>query len=119
MNDPRIPTMWTGAIAFVAGICVAALALLPSTRADNPVPITTTTTEPCEEDDYPVCWDCETMGNLICGPTTTELSYPANEDEIIVWTEDAHDACVPLDNLWQAEDGSIVWDKSDETPCNK
>lgn len=30
-----------------------------------------TTTTVCEEDDP--CWDCETMGNRICGPTTTTI----------------------------------------------
>ncbi len=32
-------------------------------------PSTTTTTSPCQEDEP--CWECGTMGNLICGPTTT------------------------------------------------
>jgi LPXTG-motif cell wall-anchored protein len=42
----------------------------------------TTTTEPtvavgeppipCQEDE--ACWDCSTMGNLVCGPTATRVS---------------------------------------------
>lgn len=47
----------------------------PSTTA--PAPSTTvapTTTVPCHEDDP--CWDCATMGNHICGSSTTVATLP-------------------------------------------
>lgn len=39
---------------------------------DNCTPVPTTTT--CQED-MP-CWDCATMGNLVCGPITTTTTVP-------------------------------------------
>ncbi len=51
----------------------------------NPRQPTTTTTEPpaavCQEDEP--CWDCETMGNWICGPITTPPSDDSHPIESI------------------------------------
>ena len=35
------------------------------------------------------------------------------EDEVIVWTEDDHDACVALDDMFEM-DGRITWYREDE-----
>ncbi len=70
----------------------------------EPTPTTTTTTttvppdEPavCHEDEP--CWDCETMGNRICGPTTepppahTGEPPPHSHDELVL-------RCTVIDEL--------------------
>jgi hypothetical protein len=48
-----------------AGLLALALAGCTQTHIPQPRP-----TPRCEEDQP--CWDCRTMGNHICGPTTTE-----------------------------------------------
>jgi hypothetical protein len=66
-------------------------------------PPTTTTTLPPEEppvvvtcqEDEP-CWDCETMGNRICGPTVTPTPEPViaphSHDELVL-------RCTVIDEL--------------------
>ena len=65
----------------------------------EPPPSTTTTTVPpavCQEDEP--CWDCETMGNRICGPTVeppTDHSHeppPHSHDELVL-------RCTVIDEL--------------------
>ena len=45
-----------------------------TTTTSTTIPEITTTTSPCREDEE--CWDCETMGNKICGTTTTTVNIP-------------------------------------------
>ncbi len=60
---------------------------------DPPTETTTTTlppeeppvTEVCQEDEP--CWDCETMGNQICGPITeppSDHSHEHSHDEMVL-----------------------------------
>ena len=44
-------------------------------------PTTTTTLPPACFDDNASCWDCETMGNQVCGPTTTTTTPPTPPDD--------------------------------------
>jgi hypothetical protein len=45
------------------------VSLQTKVKGDCVPPVTTTTPPVCYEDEP--CWNCETMGNRICGPTTT------------------------------------------------
>ena len=42
----------------------------------SPAPVVSIPSTQCEEDEP--CWDCTTMGNQICGPTSTPASLPTN-----------------------------------------
>lgn len=53
-------------VAAVIGASLAAVLLCAVSLAVLPIP--TTAPAPCEEDES--CWDCETMGNGVCGPAT-------------------------------------------------
>lgn len=63
------------AAAVMAVLVAAVLAIYSITAApgDRGIPeqrpVTTSTLPTCQEDEP--CWDCTTMGNRICGPTTT------------------------------------------------
>ena len=43
----------------------------PATTTTQPAASTSTAAPACQEDEP--CWDCTTMGNQICGPTTTTI----------------------------------------------
>ena len=52
---------------------LAALAAASTLMAAcGPDPVPEPETRPSCYEDEP-CWDCETMGNMVCGPTTTLL----------------------------------------------
>lgn len=60
-------------VGFVAGTFIAANSEGGFITKDELTEIlsttTTTTVQDCQEDEP--CWACDEMGNLICGPTTT------------------------------------------------
>lgn len=67
MRFPRSLTIPALALAIVgAGLTIGA-ATPTGVGTPTPPPITVTSTT-CQEDEP--CWDCETMGNLICGTTS-------------------------------------------------
>lgn len=99
----------------------------PSTTTVPPtttIPPTTTTEAPCDEDDP--CWDCETMGNGICGTTTTTeapletttTTNPPNETTTTTETPENPTTTVVIDTeteCYETEDGAYtrVWEVVD------
>lgn len=63
------------ALAFMSGAYSLPEPVQPAPRPVVEVPA-------CQEDDP--CWDCETMGNRVCGPVMTIPDMP---DPIVVWIE--------------------------------
>lgn len=55
-------------------------------HASVPTSTTSTTTPPCSESDP--CWNCETMGNNVCGRVNVELYEDGYGDRWVrVWDE--------------------------------
>lgn len=71
----------------------------PPTADDVRTAITlpTTPAEPCSEDE--ACWDCSTMGNLVCGPEPTVLSETATVTTVTTVTAEIGDPAVYLREL--------------------
>lgn len=51
---------------------------------------TTTSTAPCQEDDP--CWNCETMGNKVCGEVNVEIYREGAHQWVRIW--DTHNRLV-------------------------
>lgn len=63
------------ALAFLSGGYSLPEPVQPASEPVSQAPV-------CQEDEP--CWDCETMGNRVCGPVMT---IPDMADPIVVWVE--------------------------------
>lgn len=75
MNLPGVFLEGLTALAFMSGAYSLPEPVQPASGPAVEAPV-------CQEDEP--CWDCETMGNRVCGPVMTIPDMP---DPIVVWVE--------------------------------
>ena len=111
--NTRQTTVLTLLIATVAVIAFGAGHRTASDPVREPAPTTVTTVRVVSEDD--IRWDCQTMGNHVCGPTASlpyDSAHPAEDirvgndnDGLIVRVGDDVAVWIP----WQAtEDCTVI-----------
>lgn len=76
----------------IAALLIAATAIISPIAATTAAPANTAT---CMEDEP--CWDCHTMGNMICGNGLALVVHPDGESD---WHTD-------LDGIYTYTDGSM------------
>lgn len=72
-------------------LTVAALAATLTSAA--PAVATTPAPAPIIQEDSPL-WNCETMGNLVCGPVTAEVFWTLDHTALFIQMWDTHNRIV-------------------------
>lgn len=69
--------------------------------------------------DVPACHEVE-PGGCASGSPQTQAYGTCAEDEVIVWVDTGHDACVALDDFWwDAETETVHWYTTAERTANR